>query len=180
MSADTDVEFALTAAAPSATADADRLLRIYLSDHRAAAGAGAARAKRFAEANADSFLVAAAGDVQRQIAADVAVLDEILDRFGCSPSWWKLVAARAVEVAGRFKLNGRVRGYSPLSRLIELEALVSGIVAKESLWQTLALVQPQRSELNGFDFDELQRRAMQQRMQLDEHRQTTVEEAFRR
>jgi hypothetical protein len=180
MSADTDVPIAPGAAASSSAADADRLLRIYLSDHRAAAAAGAARAKRFAEANAETFLGAAAADVQHQIDADVDVLDDILDRLGCAPSWWKIMAARAVEVAGRLKLNGRLVGYSPLSRLIELEALVSGILAKESLWQTLALVQQRRSELNGFDFNDLQRRAMQQRMQLETHRSPTVDEAFRR
>ena len=33
---------------------------------------------------------------------------------------------------GRFKLNGQLRGYSPLSRLVELEILMAGIDAKRS------------------------------------------------
>jgi len=65
-----------------------------------------------------------------------------------------------------------------LSRVLELELLVAGIVAKESLWQTLALVQRHRGELNGFDFDDLQHRARQQRSQLEAHRMATVDEAF--
>ena len=40
----------------SRSADSDRLLRIYLTDHRAGAAAGLARAKRFAIANTTSFL----------------------------------------------------------------------------------------------------------------------------
>jgi hypothetical protein len=157
----------------------DRLLRIYLADHRAGAAAGSARARRFAATNAGNFLGESAGEVRRQIDADVGTLDEIIDRFGYRPSRWKIGIARAVELAGRLKPNGRLRGDSPLTRLIELELLIAGILTKESLWQTLAEVQAERPELAGFDFDDLEHQAMQQRMQLEAHRRTTVDEAFR-
>ena len=160
--------------------DPQRLLCIYLSDHRAGAEAGCARAKRFAEANASGFLGGAASDVFRQIEEDVRTLDEILDRVGCRPSGWKNLAARGAELFGRLKLNGQLRGYSPLSRLIELELLIAGIVTKESLWQTLAASQEHRPQLSDFDFDALQHRAIDQRMQLESHRGATVAEAFRR
>jgi hypothetical protein len=160
--------------------DSERRLRIYLSDHRAGAEAGRARAKRFAAANATSFLADAANEVYREIEADARTLDEILDRLGCKPSRWKMTVARTAELIGRLKPNGQLRGYSPLSRLIELELLIAGILTKESLWQTLAVVQQRRSELSAFDFDELQRRAMDQRMQLESHRASTVEEALLR
>jgi hypothetical protein len=154
--------------------DGEGLLRIYLGDHRAGAAAGQARARRFAAANADSFLADTARDVCHQIEEDVRTLDEILARFRCRASRWKLIVARVAELAGRLKLNGRLRGYSPLSRLIELELLLAGILAKESLWQTLALVQQHRVELAGFDLDDLQHRALQQRIQLESHRAQTV------
>ena len=105
-------------------------------------------------------------------------LDEIADRLGCRPSRGKILVARAAEFVGRLKPNGRLRGYSPLSRLVELELLVAGILTKESLWQTLTVVQQHRSDLAGFDFDDLQRRAMEQRMQLEAHRIATVKEAL--
>lgn len=158
--------------------DSDRRLGIYLADHRAAADAGLARAKRFMAANADGFLGDAALEVAGEIEDDVGTLDDIVARLGCRPSRWKIVAARAIELIGRLKPNGQLRGYSPLSRLIELELLIAGILAKESLWQTLAIVQQQRSPLSGFDFDALERRAMQQRMLLEAHRTQTVSEAF--
>ena len=154
------------------------LLQIYLADHRAGAEAGMARCQRFARANADSALGDAARDVCRQIEEDARTLDEVIDRLGCRPSPWKNRIARAGELLGRLKLNGRVWGYSPLSRVVELELLVAGILAKESLWQSLAVVQQRRSELSGFDFDALQHRAMQQRMQLEAHRRPAVTEAF--
>jgi hypothetical protein len=157
---------------------ADRLLGIYLADHRAAAAAGSARARRFAEANAETFIADTAQEVSREIDEDVTLLDEILGRLGCRPSAWKNLAARAAELVGRLKLNGRLRGYSPLSRLVELEVLVAGIVTKQSLWHTLGLVQQQRTELDRFDFEELQQRAVRQRMKLEAHRQAAVAEAL--
>jgi hypothetical protein len=160
--------------------DGNRLLRIYLADHRAGAAAGLARARRFANANSDTALGESATEVQRQIRDDVATLDEVIDRLGHRPSPWKNGLARAVELAGRLKPNGRLRGYSPLSRMIELELLIAGILTKESLWQTLAEVQALRPELAGFDFDDLEHRAMRQRMELEAHRRSTVHDAFER
>jgi hypothetical protein len=181
MAAETQLAHSQPAAgvtAPQERRDGDRLLRIYLADHRAGAEAGRARSQRFAAANASNFLTEPARDVCRQIEEDVGTLDEILDRVGCRASRWKLAVARTLELLGRLKPNGRLHSYSPLSRLIELELLIAGIQTKESLWQTLARVQQQRSELAGFDFDDLQRRALQQRLQLESRRAQTVTEAF--
>jgi hypothetical protein len=180
MAVDSDVSALTRAQVPASprSPDSDRLLRIYLADHRAGAAAGQARARGFAAANADSIVADAAGDVCRQIEEDVETLDEVLARLGCRASRWKVIVARGAELVGRLKPNGRLRGYSPLSRVLELELLVAGIVAKESLWQTLALVQRLRGELTGFDFDDLRHRARQQRTELEAHRTATVSEAF--
>ena len=167
-----------TSSGTSRSADSDRLLRIYLADHRAGAAAGLARAKRFAAANAVSFLADDAAAVCRAIEHDVNVLDEIIDRLECRPSRSKMLIARAAEFIGRLKPNGKLRGYSPLSRLIELEMLVAGIRTKESLWRSLSVLQQGRSDLAGFDFDDLQRRARDQCTQLEAHRGATVEEAL--
>jgi hypothetical protein len=174
---DTDARTQTGSPSPTQSPDADRL-RIYLADHRAGADAGSARARRFAKTNADSYLRDAASGVCRQIEEDVRTLDAILDRLGCRPSRLKGVLARTAELIGRLKPNGQVRGYSPLSRLLEMELLIAGILTKESLWQSLAILQQQRSDLSGFDFDALQHRALQQRMQLEAHRARTVTEAL--
>jgi hypothetical protein len=162
----------------SRPAEGDRLLHIYLADHRAGAAAGLARARRFAAANATSFLADDAAAVCLAIEEDVGTLDEIADRLGRRPSRVKLLLARAAESVGRLKLNGRLRRYSPLSRLVELEVLSAGILTKESLWHALGVLQHSRPELAGFDFDELQRRAADQRTRLVTHRVATVREAL--
>ena len=92
-----------TSSGTSQSADTDRLLRIYLADHRAGAAAGLARVQRFAAANAVSFLADDAAAVCRAIEHDVNVLDEIIDRLECRPSRSKMLIARAAEFIGRLK-----------------------------------------------------------------------------
>jgi hypothetical protein len=167
-----------SSSASSRSADSDRLLHIYLNDHRAGAAAGLARAKRFAAANATSFLAEDAAAVCRAIEDDVGTLEEIAHRLGCRPSRGKMFLARAAEFVGRLKTNGRLRGYSPLSRLVEVEVLSAGLLTKESLWRTLGVIQQGRPELAGIDFGELQRRAVEQRAQLEAHREATVTDAL--
>ena len=158
--------------------DGERLLGIYLDDHRAGAAAGLALARRFATANAATFLADTADEVCGQIAEDVRTLDDVFDRLGHRSRRWKQVVARAAELLGRLKANGFLRHYSPLSRMVEIEMLSAGILTKQSLWESLAVVAEHRPELHGIDFGELQRRAQQQRRLLSHHRPTTVHEAF--
>ena len=67
--------------------------------------------------------------------------------------------------AGRLKPNGQLRGYSPLSRLVELELLLLGITGKRRLWPLL-------DELVGADssadFKALAARAEDQRSRVEE------------
>ena len=55
---------------------------------------------------------------------------------GARPQVAKVAAAWLAEMAGRFKLNGRLVRRSPLSRLVELEVAEVGIYGK-LLWQLL-------------------------------------------
>ena len=60
-------------------------------------------------------------------------LGAVLRALEVEPSRLKIGLARAAERASRLKLNGRVLGYSPLSRVIELETLGAGILEGPSL-----------------------------------------------
>jgi hypothetical protein len=63
------------------------------------------------------------------------------------------------------KLNGQLRGYSPLSRLAELELLQIGVVGKRRLWW--ALEHTHTSDLPDFDLGALSQRATEQLRQLE-------------
>ncbi len=67
--------------------------------------------------------------------------------------------------SGRLKPNGRLRGYSPLSRLDELELLQIGVVGKRRLWR--ALEHTHADDLPGFDFGALAERATEQLRRLE-------------
>jgi NADH dehydrogenase/NADH:ubiquinone oxidoreductase subunit G len=70
------------------------------------------------------------------------------------------------EKLGRLKLNGRLRGYSPLSRLLELEGLLIGITGKIALWKTLEAL----DDVKGLeiDFEQLAARAAEQRSAVED------------
>ncbi|MEJ7570043.1 MAG: hypothetical protein WKF41_17480 [Gaiellaceae bacterium] len=82
------------------------------------------------------------------------------------------------EKLGRLKLNGQVRGYSPLSRLLELETLSVGISGKLALWRSLEQLPEIVERLPGIDLEQLVERAQRQRAELEEHRLAAAREAF--
>lgn len=111
------------------------LLAIYLEDHHAAAVGGVRLARRAAASLRDGREEMEA--IAREIAEDFATLERHMERLGIEPRLVKDVAGRAAELVSRLKPNGRLRGRSPLSDVLELETLVVGITGKEALWKAL-------------------------------------------
>jgi len=145
-----------------------RYLGIYINDHRAGGAAGLALARRCLSENEHSALGETLRHIVDEIAQDVDTLINVRRSLALKDDRLKRVIARVGERLSRFKLNGRLRGYSPLSRLLEIEALLAGIDAKRSLW--LALHQRDSSAcLAGFDLPALARRAEDQRERLRPH-----------
>jgi hypothetical protein len=142
-----------------------RLLDIYLSDHLAGATAGVRLARRIAAAHPRDRALAKIAD---EITEDRATLRDVMGAVGTSPSRIKNAAAWAGETAGRLKLNGRLLGRSPLSAVVELEALISGVTGKTQLWRSLAQLRAEDTRLAGFDFERLEQRADGQRRSLEE------------
>ena len=98
--------------------------------------------------------------------------------LGVDASPIKPAVAWVAEKAGRVKLNGQVRGYSPLSRLLELEGLEVGISGKRSLWQVLDTSLGDDPRLAPFDLGALFDRAEAQLRDLREHRLAAASEAL--
>ncbi len=155
----------------------DRLLEIYLADHLAASAAGVALVRRSAQSNAGTAL----GESLRRLAAEIEddrrTLQAIVAVLGFRESKAKDAVAWLGEKLGRLKLNGQLRGYSPLSRVLELEALSVGVAGKLALWQSLESV-PGLSERLGCDLEQLAERARRQRAEIEEHRIEAARAAF--
>jgi len=79
---------------------------------------------------------------------------------------FKPAGAWLAEKLGRLKFNGQLRGYSPLSRLVELELLCIGVAGKERMWN--ALEHTLGGGLEKFDFSQLAERAARQQTRMRE------------
>jgi hypothetical protein len=152
----------------------ETLLRIYLNDHLGAAAAGVALARRTLRNNRDGDLGRFLAGLVGEIEEDRASLERVLDALGAPRNRVKEGAAKLAERLARLKLNGRVRGYSDLSRLLELEGLMIGVDAKRALWRSLQ----QTGRTLPVDLDDLVARAERQRDELEEHRVTAARRAL--
>jgi hypothetical protein len=153
---------ALGLLAPAATAD-EPYLAIYMNDQLALGVLWREIARRSARANHGSDAGAAIGRVADAIAEDVETFEQIMQRVGVPRTPAKPVLAMAGERIGRLKLNGHLRGYSPLSRFEELDFLVMGIDGKVVLWENLRYHAGLGARLPDTDFDALIDTARQQR-----------------
>ncbi len=155
-----------------------RLLTIYLQDHWAGSTAGLELAKRTAGANRGTEFGPPLGDIAREIDEDRAELRRLMARLEVSPDPVKTGAAWGAEKLGRLKLNGRLRGYSPLSRVVEIEGLISGVSGKLSLWRALQQVAPRVEQLDAAQLRELEERAERQLERLHGLRDRAADLAF--
>ncbi len=155
----------------------DSLLTIYLNDHLAGSVVGVELARRSRASNEGTELGSVLEELCAEIEADQRTLRELMDRLGVAPSRVKPHAAWVGEKIGRLKPNGQLRGYSPLSRVLELESLCVGIVGKRQLWSAMGTTFG--SGLPGFDFDALLTRADAQQQRLEASRLDAVATAFK-
>jgi len=154
------------------------LLRIYLQDHRAGAALGSQLAARAQGQNQGTEFEQPLARVRTEIDEDVATLEDVMKRLGVPHDRLKEAAFWTGEKLGRLKLNGRLTGYSPLSRVVELEGLLIGITGKRALWVALELVVPSEPRLEGIDFAALTARADRQRELVETMRRRAGEIAF--
>jgi hypothetical protein len=121
---------------------------------------------RAARENAGTELGEALAIVAAAIAEDIATFERMMGRLEIERSKVKPRLAVALERLARLKLNGRLLGYSPLSRFEELDLLVMGIEGKKILWANLANLAGLSARLGDFDFGALTERAERQRAAL--------------
>ena len=154
----------------------DRLLGIYLNDHLAGSTVGKERCRASRDANRGNEVGAFLDGLLREIERDRETLLQVMASIGVQPSSLKTTLGWVTERVGRLKLNGRLTGYSPLTRLLELELLSLGVSGKRALW--IVLDDRDDPRLAGFDFAGLAERAQNQRDGLEEHRREAARSAF--
>ena len=156
----------------------EKYLRIYLQDHLAGSTAGLELARRTRGANEGTEYGPPLAKIADEIEADRRMLQGIMEDLGFGGDRLKIAGAWALEKVGRLKLNGELTGYSPLSRLVELEGLLTGITGKKGLWISLLEVAPSEPRLDAGVLGRLRDRAEEQRTTVEELREKAAREAF--
>jgi hypothetical protein len=155
-----------------------KLLRIYLQNHLAGATAGVELSRRIRRENEGTGYGDALAKLADEIAADRRSLESVMDDLGFGPDRAKNALFWVGEKAGRLLPNGQLSGYSPLSRVVELEGLQVGVMGKRSLWHTLIALADSEPELDAERLARLLERADQQLETLQELRARAGLEAF--
>jgi hypothetical protein len=156
----------------------EKLLRIYLQDHHAGSTTGLELARRIHGSNKGNEYGEALAPIVDEIAADQKALESIMDDLGFESHSIKDAGAWALEKVGRLKMNGQLTGYSPLSRMVELEGLMTGITGKIGLWAALLQIAPAEPRLDAARLERLRESGESQRRTVEELRERAAREAF--
>ena len=154
------------------------MLGIYLNDHLAGSTGGLELARRTAGAHRGTEAGTTLTRIATEIQQDRESLLEIMTALEVPVRQYKVASAWALEKVGRLKLNGRLLDRSPLSSLVELEALRLGVEGKACLWRTLLLVSKNEPRLDAAQLHALLDRANSQLESLEEMRMDAAAEAF--
>lgn len=154
------------------------LLGIYLNDHLAVATGEVELARRLVESQSGSSIGDTLERLATEIRQDRAALIDIMAAIGVPVRHVKSYLAWVAEKMGRLKLNGYVLRRSPLSGLVELEALRLGAEGRAAAWRTLRGLADHDRRLDAGRLDELLARAHRQIGTLEELGARTATEIF--
>ena len=132
-----------------------RRLATYLNDRNAILVGGTQLAARAAAANEHQPYGPPLRAVEAGLREDRELLDAIMAAHDVSPDRLKSTAAWVGERVGRLKPNDQITGYSPLSRVVELDGLTAIVTTLLSTWEALAAV----LDTHGPDLAHAQQRA---------------------
>lgn len=156
----------------------DTLLTVYLQDHHAGATGGAALFHRAADSHRDPAARAELKVLAHEVVADHNELRSIMAVVGAEPNRLKDVSSWLLEKAGRLKPNGTVMRRSPLSDLLELEALSTALNGKAAGWHALRDLAERDSRLDPSQLDRLIARVGDQMSRVEKLRTDAAREVF--
>lgn len=145
----------------------DDVLHGYLQHHWVGSNAGVALFHRVARTHPDPDVAATVGEIAREVEAERETLRGLMVELGAKPSQVGAVGARMGEILGRLKPNGHLLRRTPLTDVIEVEALRIAVFGKRAGWQLLGSVADLDPRLDAGLLDELNRRSEDQLDRLE-------------
>ncbi|MDC0715181.1 hypothetical protein POL68_42425 [Stigmatella sp. ncwal1] len=156
-----------------------KLLGIYLNDHLAGSRFGLDLASRAARRNRGNAVGDFLSTLQTGLEQDRAVLERVMQGLSIPRDRLKEGTAWAVAWMERLKPNGGgLTGYSPLSRVMDLEALCIGTRGRICMWRALERLSRTEPRLAGMDFAACIERAEEQLKMLEQLRLRAADTAF--
>lgn len=153
-------------------------MSVYLNDHLTGAFGGAALARRMADTHPDSRRANELRRLARDVEQDRDDLVRIMNTLAVPVRHYRTWLGLAGERIARLKPNGTLARRSPLSDLIELEAMRTGVEGKTALWQALRAIADNDPRLDRDDLERLIRRAAEQTRTLNGWHQAVSAEAL--
>lgn len=157
--------------------ESGELLAIYLQDHRAGAAAGLQLMRRCRDRSGGELADTLAW-MADQTDEDRRSLDKIMEDLDVREARLKTALSVVAERVGRLKLNGHLWKRSPLSPLMELEALAAAVVTKRNLWRSLRSISGQSDLFDSSALTRLEARATEQLERIEAHHGDTARRAF--
>ncbi|MFE1558645.1 hypothetical protein ACFW6V_27160 [Streptomyces sp. NPDC058734] len=158
--------------------DAQRLLAVYLNDHLAGAGGGTALVRRMSRSHRSRPSGARLAELAAEVAEDRESLREVMRNVDAPVMPTKTLVIRLAEKVARVKPNGRLLRRSPLSDLLELEAIRLGVEGKLALWRTLHGVARTDGRIDQDAMRRLAERAERQIRMVEDLRLAAASTAF--
>ena len=140
----------------------------YLQTHLAGANAGADLFERSANGQPDREIADALREIHHQVVAELRELRQMMSALNVSENRLLIAGAKLAERAGRLKPNGSLLHRTPLTDLVELEALRIAVAGKISGWEALLSIV---DDFDALDRDRLEALREQGRAQHDRLRE---------
>jgi hypothetical protein len=150
------------------------LLGIYLNDHLAGAAGGVELLRRMARTHRASADGPQLAELLREVSEDLRSLRAVMARLDVPEQRLRMALGWLAEKTARLKTNGRLIRRSPLSDLLELEAIRLGVEGKKLMWRTLRTLSDEEVRLDQGEMDDLLARAEEQARTLESLRVRTA------
>jgi hypothetical protein len=154
-------------------------LGTYLQDHYAGSSAGIELFRRAADQQSDPVTRTALAKMVQEVEEERTALERYLAAVGAKPDPMKNAGAWMVEKLSRLKPNGELIRRSPLSDVIELEALRIAVEGKAAGFRVLRQLADDEPRFDAAELDGLLAQVAQQIEDLEALRLTTATKLFR-
>jgi hypothetical protein len=155
-------------------------LGTYLQDHYAGSSAGIELFRRAAQQQSDPIARTELTAMVEEVENDRTTLERFLAAVGKKPDPVKNAGAWVAEKLSRLKPNGELLHRSPLSDVVELEALRIAVEGKAAGWRVLRRLAEDEDHFDKSELDRLLSSADNQIDRLEKLRMAAAERVFLR